>query len=434
MTVTIIVGTQWGDEGKGKITDFYASKAEVIARFQGGNNAGHTIVVGDEVFKLHVTPSGVIQGDKTVVIGNGVVLDLYQLKKELDELKDRGIPVDCLFISDRVHLILPYHRKMDGLQERLRTEGTKIGTTGRGIGPAYSDKTARTGIRAGDLLEPDHLRERIKDSLVQKNILFEAAGEPIFDADQITDELLELAGPMIPRIADTSALLNDAIRQGQSVLLEGAQGSYLDIDHGTYPFVTSSNTVAGGACAGAGIGPGVIDEVVGIVKAYTTRVGEGPFVTELTDEIGERIQEKGHEFGTTTERPRRCGWLDMVMLRRSRDINGLTSFAVTKIDVLDGIDKLKVCTAYELDGKELTMFPSSLEKLGRCKPVYQEFDGWPEMSKDDYTKVKEVGMDALPENLVKYVDFMAEDLGIPYHIVSFGPGRDETVDLRPDRG
>ena len=430
MPATVIIGTQWGDEGKGKVTDFYASKADYVVRFQGGNNAGHTIMAGGEVFKLHLIPSGIIQKNKTIVIGNGVVVDIDVLLKEMAELEERGFSTKNLLISDKAHIIMPYHKVLDLLMES--GEGTiKIGTTGRGIGPCYSDKIARMGVRFQDLNHPEFLSKRLAYICRLKNRLIEAlGGKERFDPMAIGDELLKKSKPLLGRLTDTPLLLNQALDQGKNVLLEGAQGTYLDIDHGTYPFVTSSNTTAGGACTGAGIGPKRIDNIVGIVKAYTTRVGEGPMPTELTDDIGKRLQEKGKEFGTTTNRPRRCGWLDMVVLRNAARLSGINSIAITKIDVLSGLAEVKVAVGYKRQGKNLDEFPSDLHVLGECTPVYKTFPGWPEHTQDQIVDMVRVGYDGLPKTMKEYIKFIAEGMKVKVDLVSVGPEREMTIDLR----
>jgi adenylosuccinate synthase len=429
MPATVIVGTQWGDEGKGKITDYFADQADMVIRFQGGNNAGHTIVVAGEVHKFHLLPSGVIHPGKNVVIGNGVVVDPEVLLKELSELHDRGYSSDNLRISDRANVIMPYHKLMDGIEEKFKGKG-KIGTTGRGIGPTYTEKVSRNGIRMADLLDPESLDEKLEVVIALKNRVLKAYEEDAtINKQDILDQYLDFGKKLSKYIADTSVLIDDALKANKIVLFEGAQGTQLDIDHGTYPYVTSSNTVSGNACAGAGVGPTQINEVVGVVKAYTTRVGEGPFPTELTGEDGEYLREKGHEYGATTGRPRRCGWLDMVVVRFACRINGLTGLAITRLDVLGGLDKIKICTAYELDGKEIQNFPSTLKTLARCKPVYVELDGWADLEDEKWMEIAQTGYEALPPDLTKYANYMSEITNVPLKIISIGPGREATIHL-----
>ena len=417
MSSTVVIGTQWGDEGKGKIVDYFSKDAEFVVRFQGGNNAGHTIVVDEEVYKLHIVPSGVIQG-KNGVIGNGCVIDPLVLTEEIKMLEDRGVPLN-LFISDRAHVIMPYHKLLDGAEERVRGSG-KIGTTKRGIGPCYSDKIARRGIRIGDLLSEKRLRNRLKRILPSKKELFSIfqIDEPL-DVDDLVTEYLAIGKNLKPYVRDTALLLDQAFIDQKKVLFEGAQGTMLDVDFGTYPFTTSSHVIAGGVCSGAGVGPNKIGSVVGIVKAYTTRVGEGPMPTELSDEVGHHLQKKGHEFGTTTSRPRRCGWLDLMVVKHACMLSGVTHLAITKLDVLNGLDKVKICTGYKLDGKKLDGFPSAIEDVSIVEPVYEEFDGW-----DDFEKPS--SLEDLPSQAQSYLSFVESFLGVPIHVVSTGPKRDET--------
>jgi len=421
----VIVGTQWGDEGKGKIVDLLAEHAHMVVRFQGGNNAGHTMVVGGEQFICHLIPSGILQ-DKTCIIGNGVVVDPAVLLEEIDNLKSRGINIgeDRLMISERAHLIMPYHRSVDHAREQFKGD-KKIGTTGRGIGPAYEDKATRRGIRFVDLLDPEVFAEKVNTILDEKNFyLKNYLSADILDAQEIIDQNRVYADRLAPRVANVSVLINEAIKNGQHVMFEGAQGTHLDIDHGTYPFVTSSNTVAGNACCGSGVGPRQIDEVIGIVKAYTTRVGAGPFPSELFDDTGNQIQEKGAEFGATTGRRRRCGWLDTVILRNAVRLNGLTGLAITKLDVLDGLESVKICTAYEYQGDIIKDFPASLDVLADCKPVYETLPGWAE----DTSKMRK--LEDFPTNARSYLDRMAELAETEVQIVSIGPDRDQTIVLK----
>ncbi len=427
MANIIIIGTQWGDEGKGKVVDLLAEHADCVVRFQGGNNAGHTMVVDGKQIISHIIPSGILQG-KTCIIGNGVVVDPLVLAEEIDYIRSMGIEIneDKLKISDKAHLIMPYHTKIDLAREESKGEN-KIGTTGRGIGPCYEDKAARRGIRFIDLLDPQEFEEKVKKALEEKNRYLEAFfSADTLDAESIINQYRELADKLAPYVTDTSVFLNQALKNNQQLLFEGAQGTHLDIEHGTYPFVTSSNTVAGNACCGSGVGPQAITGVIGIVKAYTTRVGRGPFPTELLDDIGDAIQEKGAEFGATTGRRRRCGWLDMVVLNNSARLNGLTGLAITKLDVLGGLDSLEICTGYELDGNTIQYFPSSLKKLEACRPVYETLPGWEE----DISVVR--AFDDLPQNAKNYLKRIEELSEIPIKIVSVGPGREETIVLEND--
>ena len=420
MTSVVVVGTQWGDEGKGKITDFLSQDAEVIARYQGGDNAGHTIVIDGKKFKLHLIPSGIFFPEKISVIGNGVVVNPKSLVTELKYLHDEGIKTDSLRISDRAHVILPYHIKLDRLQESSKGDN-KIGTTNKGIGPAYMDKAARVGIRIADLLDKDIFAERLRVNLEEKNRLFEKMYEcePIKFED-IFEEYYEYGQQIKDYVTDTSVILNDALDAGKRVLFEGAQGVMLDIDQGTYPFVTSSNPVAGGVTIGSGVGPSKINKVIGVCKAYTSRVGDGPFPTELLDEVGDRIREVGHEYGTTTGRPRRVGWFDSVVMRHSRRVSGITNLSLNSIDVLSGLDTVKICVAYDLDGQRIDHYPASLEQLKRCKPIYEELPGWSE----DITGCR--SLDELPENARDYVRRVGELVGVRISTFSVGPDRDQT--------
>ena len=422
MANVVIVGTQWGDEGKGKIVDLLAEHADAVVRFQGGNNAGHTMVVGGEQLITHLIPSGILQ-QKVCMIGNGVVVDPAILIEEFDHLTSRSVDIspDNLKISEKAHLIMPYHKQIDHAREKLKGD-KKIGTTGRGIGPAYEDKATRQGIRFVDLLDPEEFREKVNTILDEKNFyLKHYLSAETLDGARIIDQYEAYAERLAPYVTNVSIIIDRTIKNGQQVLFEGAQGTHLDIDHGTYPFVTSSNTIAGNACCGAGVGPAAITDVIGIVKAYTTRVGKGPFPTELFDEAGDRIQEKGAEFGATTGRRRRCGWLDTVILRNSVRLNGLTSLAVTKLDVLDGLESLKICTGYEYKGEILNTFPASLKVLGDCQPVYETLPGWP----DNITDAKE--MNDLPANVINYLNRIEELTETPIHIVSVGAERNQTI-------
>jgi len=420
MSSVVVVGTQWGDEGKGKITDFLSEDAEVIARYQGGDNAGHTIKFDNVTYKLHLIPSGIFYKEKTSVIGNGVVVNPKSLVEELNYLKEHGVSTENLRISDRAHVILPYHIQLDQLQEDAKG-ADKIGTTIKGIGPAYMDKAARVGIRIADLLDKDIFSERLKANLADKNRQFEKMyGEKTIAFEDIFEEFYEYGQQFKQYVTDTSVILNDALDRGRRVLFEGAQGVMLDIDQGTYPFVTSSNPVAGGVTIGSGVGPSKIDKVVGVCKAYTSRVGDGPFPTELFDEVGDQIREVGHEYGTTTGRPRRVGWFDSVVMRHSRRVSGITNLSLNCIDVLSGLDTVKICTAYELDGKLIYHYPASLKELNRCKPVYEELPGWQE----DVTNCKT--LEELPENARNYLRRISELVGVRISTFSVGPDRNQT--------
>ena len=422
MPATIVIGAQWGDEGKGKITDLLAEKADVIARFQGGNNAGHTIVRDGEEFKLHLIPSGILYAGKTCVIGNGVVIDPRVMFDELEALRARGIAGDNLRVSGNAHLIMPYHLLLDGASERQLGK-FKIGTTGRGIGPCYIDKYMRTGIRVQDLLDEKILRRKIHAALEEKNWLLQRYDIGVLDADVVTDELLEYRDRFEPFICDASLLINQALDQDEHVLFEGAQGTLLDIDFGTYPFVTSSNPISGGACTGAGVGPTRIDHVVGVAKAYVTRVGEGPFPTELFDDAGAAMCEVGHEFGTTTGRKRRCGWLDLVALRYAVRTSGITHLAITKLDVLTGFDRIKVCTRYEAGKSVHEEFPLLQTDFHHAKPLYEELPGWTEDLRDCES------WQDLPEAARDYVQYVATFTQTRVKFIAVGPARDETIVL-----
>jgi len=426
MSNTVVVGTQWGDEGKGKIVDLLTSDADVVVRFQGGNNAGHTLVVEGNKFIFHLIPSGILYEGKKCLIGNGLVVDPGVLLKEIENLAQAGIHVgpERLGLSEKAHIIMPYHKAIDLAREAAKGEG-KIGTTGRGIGPCYEDKAARVGIRAIDLTEQDTLAEKIKACVPEKNFYLEQfLGGEALEEEAVLQESITYGKKLSPFLTDVSRELEEALRQQKNILFEGAQGTHLDIDHGTYPFVTSSNPVAGAACAGAGIGPGQLHHVVGVVKAYTTRVGGGPFVTELTDKTGDFIQERGGEFGSTTGRRRRCGWLDLVVLKDSARLNGLDSLAITKLDVLAGLETLRVCTAYEVEGERLLSRPASLKKFARCIPVYKELPGWQE----DISGARR--LEDLPVQARAYLDVIQEETNIPLSIVSVGPARKETIMIK----
>lgn len=419
MSATIIIGTQFGDEGKGKIIDYLAEKSDIVARFQGGNNAGHTLVVGDETFKLHLIPSGVLHNDKTVVISNGVVIDVKTLTEEIDSLKERGHDINNMKIAGNAHVIMPWHNALDNYEESLRTK--KIGTTGRGIGPAYMFKAARsTAIRIYDFKDDNRLDQKIKEILEKNRDYFKTIGYTCND-EELIEEYKTYARKIRQFISNVPDYLNTSLDNNKKVLFEGAQGTQLDIDHGTFPFVTSSNTVAGAVCTGAGIGPKRIDEIIGIIKAYTTRVGEGPFPTELHEKTGEDLRKNGHEFGTTTGRPRRCGWLDLVMLNYAKNLNGLTSMVITKLDVLSGLKKISICTGYKINGKETKTYPTDPKDLKKAEPVYEQFDGWSE----DITDIKNYA--DLPENAKIYLKYIQQNLETPIKIVSVGPKRSQTI-------
>ncbi len=427
MPSKVILGTQWGDEGKGKITDLLAEEADLIVRFQGGNNAGHTIVIGDKTFKLHLVPSGILRKDKTSVIGNGLVIDPGVLVKELEGLEGLGVQRGELRISDRAHVIMPYHKVIDGLEEEKKGK-LAAGTTKRGIGPCYSDKMSRFGLRICDIIDPEELEHKLRIAYPVKKAYIEALGGSLETSlESMIEEYKAYGQKVKPFVCDTSVLINEALAQGKNVLFEGAQGIHLDIDHGIYPHGTSSATITGGCCTGAGVAPKRINKVMGVVKAYTSRVGTGPFPTELFDEIGQRIGSIGKEFGTTTGRQRRVGWLDLVMVRYSARLCGLDSIVLTKADVLCGLEKIKVCTHYELDGQDIHDFPASMKDLARCEPQYHEMDGWPQMTKEDWVICQEKGRAGLPMGLSSYMTFIEANLGIPVEILSYGPGRDENI-------
>lgn len=420
MSSVVVVGTQWGDEGKGKITDFLSKKADIIARFAGGDNAGHTIKFGGETYKLHLIPSGIFYQDKISVMGNGLVINPKSLITELKGLQERGIDTSNLRISNRAHIILPYHIHQDKVEEAARGD-QKIGTTCKGIGPCYQDKVARIGIRVADLLDREVFEQKLRSNTALKNRLFEkfyeVEGIPFED---IFEEYYGYGQEIAQYVVDTSKILNDVLDEGGRVLFEGAQGVMLDVDQGTYPFVTSSNPVAGGVAIGAGVGPSKVSRVVGVCKAYTSRVGDGPFPTELFDETGHHIREVGREYGTTTGRPRRVGWFDSVVVRHSRRVSGITDLALNSIDVLSGLETVKICTAYEYNGEVITEYPANLHIIEQCKPVYEELPGWSE----DITGVR--SLDELPENARRYVERIVELTGIQLMTFSVGPAREQT--------
>lgn len=422
MSVKVIVGAQWGDEGKGKIVDLLSAKADIVARFQGGANAGHTIVIDNKKFILHLIPSGILNSKSKCIIGNGVVIDPVALIEEIEMLRAHNIDVTGrLFISHKAHLIMPYHKMMDTVQESHNSNKT-IGTTGRGIGPAYLDKAKRTGIRIVDLLDRKDFEEKLRYNINEYNeVLTKIYGLEELDVDSIVEKYIEFDKLIDPYVTDISTLINDFIAQGKEIIVEGAQGALLDLDHGTYPYVTSSNPTSGGACTGLGIPPTKIDEIIGIVKAYTTRVGNGPFPTELKDEIGAHIAKVGHEFGATTGRPRRCGWLDLFALKYSVMINGISNIALTKLDVLDDLDEIKVCTGYTINGKLLNSFPVDMHKFSKIDLVYKTFKGW----KTDTTNVK--SFDEFPKEVKDYIAIIEEFTSAKVKLISVSPDRNDTI-------
>ena len=421
MANVIVIGAQWGDEGKGKITDLLSKSADVVVRYQGGVNAGHTVVVSGQTFKLHLIPSGILYPETECIIGSGTVIDPKELIAELDKVEALGVSSKNLFISQTAHVTMPYHRLIDQAAEERRGS-KKIGTTKRGIGPTYADKSERTGIRVIDMMDKNAFAEQLKWTIDAKNIVLEKLyeSEPL-NVDEVLAEYLGYADRLRSHITDSSLQIYNAHQQKKNILFEGAQGTLLDLDHGTYPYVTSSNPVAGGACIGSGIGPTTIDRVIGVAKAYTTRVGEGPFPTELSDEVGNMICEIGAEFGTTTGRRRRCGWFDGIVGRYAVRINGLDCLAITKLDVLDNLEEIKVCVAYELDGQRCTDLPSSAEQFARCKPIYETLPGWKQSTEHCRT------LEDLPETALDYLEFLAKLIEAPIAIVSLGPSRDQTI-------
>ncbi|MED5018231.1 adenylosuccinate synthase [Paenibacillus chibensis] len=425
MSTVVVVGTQWGDEGKGKITDFLAESADVVARYQGGNNAGHTILIDGKKYKLTLIPSGVFYSDKVCVIGNGTVIHPAALIDEINYIHDNGFTTNNLVISDRAHVIMPYHLVLDALEEDRKGEN-KIGTTRKGIGPCYMDKAARNGIRIVDLMDAEEFEQKLRPLMEEKNNLIQQVygGEPL-DVEEVLKQYLEYAEVLRKYVKDTSVVLNEAIDADQKVLFEGAQGVMLDIDQGTYPYVTSSNPSAGGVCNGSGVGPSRINQVIGVAKSYTTRVGDGPFPTELNNEIGDYIREKGHEYGTVTGRPRRVGWFDSVVVRHTRRVSGLTGLSLNSLDVLTGLDTVKICTGYKYRGEIIQHYPASLKMLGECEAIYEEMPGWHE----DITGAKT--LEDLPETTRNYVKRVSELTGIPIAIFSVGRNRSQTNQLLP---
>ncbi len=422
MANVVVVGAQWGDEGKGKLVDWLSERADVVARFQGGHNAGHTLVIEGEVYKLHALPSGVVRGGKLSVIGNGVVLDPWHLLDEIEGLRAQGVTItpDTLMIAENTPLILPFHGELDRARESQNAVA-RIGTTGRGIGPAYEDKVGRRVIRVADLGDRATLETRVDRALVHHNALRSGLGLQAIDRDTLIAKLMDIAPAVLEYAAPVWKVLNERRKAGKRILFEGAQGALLDIDFGTYPYVTSSNVIAGQAATGTGLGPNAIDFVLGIVKAYTTRVGEGPFPTELDDENGQRLGERGHEFGTTTGRKRRCGWFDAVLVRQTCAINGINGIALTKLDVLDGFDELKICVAYELDGKRLDHLPTAADEQARCVPVYENMPGWKESTEGARSWAD------LPAGAIKYVRRIEELIDCPAALVSTSPEREDTI-------
>jgi len=429
MTVAVVVGTQWGDEGKGKVVDYLASKADVIIRFNGGANAGHTIVSQGKTFKLHHLPSGILYSSKTNIIGNGLVIGPKKLLEELEQVKAAGVKPN-LFISPRAHVVLPYHFVLDGAEEAKKGK-LAAGTTKRGIGPCYSDKAARFGIRISELLEPTLFKEKLSTMHTLKSRMIEGVyGMQLGSTfEDIHKEYTEYAQKLAPFVADTNEIIHSAIAKNKKILLEGAQATMLDIDHGLYPYGTSSSTTAGGACTGSGIGPTQINEVVGVVKVYTSRVGSGPLPTELFDSVGNAIRDKGGEYGTTTGRPRRIGWLDLVTLRHAAQVNGLTGIAFTRLDTLSGIQKVKVCTHYLLDGKKVLSQPSSISDYSRCKPVYKEFAGWQDLGKGWKTAAKK-GYKSLPKEARAYLEFVSRSINVPIYFIGVGASREDAIVLK----
>ncbi len=417
MPVTVVIGAQWGDEGKAKIIDLLASEHTYVVRYQGGHNAGHTVVVGDDTYALQLVPSGVLYPHVIPVIANGVVVDLPTLFHEIDTLESRGISCDALKVSSRAHLIFPWHHERDAIAEEARGDA-KIGTTLKGIGPTYADKARRVGIRVGDVVDLDRFRSLVTERAIAENVIIAQASHAPLDVDEVVERYVALAQRLQPYVSDTITVLHQAVDQGVPVLLEGAQATFLDLDHGTYPYVTSSNPTAGGACAGSGLGPRNLDRIVGITKSYTTRVGSGPFPTELTDADGDRLVEVGHEFGTVTGRRRRAGWLDCVMLRHAARLNSLTELALTKLDVLDGFEEIKVCTGYRLDGEEIEFYPDRSDLLARVEPIYTTLAGWA----TPLTEVRHA--DDLPDQARAFLSLVEDQVGVPVRIVGVGADRD----------
>ncbi|MCT7953817.1 adenylosuccinate synthase [Laspinema palackyanum] len=421
MANVVVIGAQWGDEGKGKVTDLLSKSADVVVRYQGGVNAGHTVVVKDQTFKLHLIPSGILYPETECIIGSGTVIDPKTLIEELDRLEALNISTENLMISQTAHVTMPYHRLIDQASEERRGNH-KIGTTGRGIGPTYADKSERIGIRVLDLIDPEGLRKQLNWTINYKNVILEKLYDlPPLDPEEVIQEYEQYAQRLRPHVVDASLKIYDAVQEKRNILFEGAQGTLLDLDHGTYPYVTSSNPVAGGACVGAGVGPTMIDRVIGVAKAYTTRVGEGPFPTEMTEGIGDILCDRGAEFGTTTGRKRRCGWFDAVIGRYAVRINGIDCLAITKLDVLDELDEIKVCVAYQIDGTRCDNFPSSSRLFARCKPIYETLPGWQQSTMNCRT------LEDLPKQALDYLKYLAELMAVPIAVVSIGASRDQTI-------
>ncbi len=431
MPGTVVVGTQWGDEGKGKIIDFCARDADVVVRFNGGSNAGHTVMVEAEIFRFHLIPSGILRPEKLNLVGNGVVVDVEVLLSEIEELKGRGHPVHNLRVSERAHVVMPYHKTLDGLEEELKG-GLKAGTTMRGIGPTFEDKAARIGVRVGDLLDEEALKERLATLVPMKQRMIEAyGGKDRLSKDALFETARDWGNRLRVYVRDTSLLLDEALNEGKKVLFEAAQGTHLDIDHGIYPFGTSSNVVVGSASVGSGVGVRHLNQVIGVAKAFTSRVGTGPFPSELTGEAASHLRDKSlGEYGTTTGRPRRIGWLDLVMVRFAARVNSLDYLAVTKLDVLGGLDPLRVCVAYEHDGETLRDFPASMRVFGACRPVYEEVAGWEDISEDSWVEAVKRGYGEFPGQMRAYLDLLSRETGVPVGLVSVGPAREATLDLR----
>jgi adenylosuccinate synthase len=425
MPTLVIIGAQWGDEAKGKLVDVLGSEAQVVVRYSGGNNAGHTVIVGGQEFKFHLIPAGILHQHVTAVLGAGMVICPKSLLEELDRTRSQRANLGTLVISPAAHVVFPYHRQIDRLEEEFRGSNS-IGTTSRGIGPAYQDKVARFGIRMGEFVDCEAFRSRLQEVLGYKNRLIEMYGGEPLDFNELYNEYCQYADRLRPFVQETDRLVQEAVEEGQRVLFEGAQGTFLDLDSGTYPFVTSSHPVAGGACLGTGIGPRAIDGVLGVCKAYTTRVGSGPFPTELDNEIGQRIRDVGKEFGTTTGRGRRCGWLDLVLLKQSARLNSLSGWVLTRLDILSGFDKIQVATGYRLNGKSIDYVPTSVAEFSQCEPMYEELEGWSE----DISNVKR--WEELPPAAQRYLRFIESYTGVPVAVLSIGPDRDQTVVLQKD--
>jgi adenylosuccinate synthase len=425
VSTLVIIGAQWGDEAKGKLVDVLGSQADLVVRYSGGNNAGHTVIVGDQEYRFQLIPSGILHPNVTAIIGGGMVVCPKGLLEELDRTRAAKSELGTLKVSGAAHVVFPYHRMLDCLEEEARGKN-KIGTTSRGIGPAYQDKVARIGLRMGEFIDPKVFEGRFRDLLAYKNRLLAMFGEDPLDFNAVFDEYSAYADRLRPLVADTEVMTQNAVAAGKRVLFEGAQGTFLDLDYGTYPYVTSGHPTAGGACLGTGVGPRAINQVLGVCKSYTTRVGTGPFPTELLDDVGDWIRKHGKEYGTVTGRDRRVGWLDLVMLRQSVRINAMSGLVVTRLDILSGFEKIKVCTSYTVDGQTIQHIPSETSEFAKAEPVYEELDGW----SGDLRKARK--LEDLPDATRRYLDFMAEYTGCPVAILSVGPDREETIMLRPD--